>query len=242
MSKQGQIILCEGMTDQILISYYLIQVSGWKYIQKRNDVWLNEKNVEWYEKEGKIVGIWATGGNDFRESIKTILKRVVMDDVVLDIIIVTDHDEENEVQERICRINETVRHWLDESQPQIALPGKWYKLKVKGGFSEIELNFYLLLIPQNENGALEHFALHAIAENDSDAHTAIEQVKDFIKNFRSTKYLIHRRDKQKAELSVSLSVFSPDKVFMTMNEYLGSVDWKKYETYNKQFAVLSEMG
>jgi hypothetical protein len=45
----------------------------------------------------------------------------------------------------------------------------------------------------------------------------------------------------KAELGVSLSVFSPDRIFTTMKELIDSVQWEKFATANAQFERLKEL-
>ena len=45
----------------------------------------------------------------------------------------------------------------------------------------------------------------------------------------------------KAELSVSLSIFSPNKAFCTMNAYLKSVNWEKYKVFNIQFQEIESI-
>ena len=68
----------------------------------------------------------------------------------------------------------------------------------------------------------------------------IDQVKQFIRGLNSQDYLKTRRQRIKAELSVSVSVFSPERMFDTLKELITQVDWSKFETTNKQFKVLTE--
>ena len=65
----NKLILCEGETDAILLSYYLGKTAGWKYtsktpdganIQKRKD----NESVNWYKKDKDYLLICGVGGKD----------------------------------------------------------------------------------------------------------------------------------------------------------------------------------
>ena len=60
----------------------------------------------------------------------------------------------------------------------------------------------------------------------------------FIKGFQSEEFLKKRRERVKAELSVSISVFLPDRMFDTMTELIKSIDWADFRTTDTQFGVL----
>ncbi|MBQ2986562.1 MAG: hypothetical protein IJE23_03670 [Tyzzerella sp.] len=65
----NKLILCEGETDAILLSYYLGKIAGWKYcekapknidIKKHND----NESVNWYKKGKDYLLICGVGGKD----------------------------------------------------------------------------------------------------------------------------------------------------------------------------------
>lgn len=63
----NKLILCEGETDAILLSYYLEKVAGWKYSKKRPiDIVKKQENesVNWYKKDKDYLLICAVGGKD----------------------------------------------------------------------------------------------------------------------------------------------------------------------------------
>ena len=65
----NKIILCEGATDAILLSYYLEKVAGWKFCKKPpKDIAIKEdtfeQSVNWYEKESDRLLICGAGGKD----------------------------------------------------------------------------------------------------------------------------------------------------------------------------------
>ena len=65
----NSLILCEGATDAILLSYYLKKVSGWTYTAKAPDG-LNirstrgNESVNWYKRGNDYLLICGVGGKD----------------------------------------------------------------------------------------------------------------------------------------------------------------------------------
>ena len=65
----NKIILCEGQTDAILLSYYLGKVSGWEFCRKppkniaiKEDTF--DQSINWYEKGDDYLLICGVGGKD----------------------------------------------------------------------------------------------------------------------------------------------------------------------------------
>ena len=96
----NKLILCEGETDAILLSYYLGRVSGWTYSPKGPQgvsIHKTEQNetVNWYKKNSDYLLICAVGGKDnfkyfFEKKIKLPL---LTSDAFEKISIVTDRDQ-----------------------------------------------------------------------------------------------------------------------------------------------------
>ena len=65
----NKIILCEGETDAILLSYFLEKTAEWKYCKRPpSDIAIKataiEQSVNWYEKEDDRLLICSVGGKD----------------------------------------------------------------------------------------------------------------------------------------------------------------------------------
>lgn len=100
------LILCEGKTDAILISYLLCKQWGWSYISSKNKKFKNyqidvsEKNnesAEWYIKDNNEVLICGVGGNTnfsnfFEDKIRSIQVNYKEEDIFKKIICVVDKD------------------------------------------------------------------------------------------------------------------------------------------------------
>lgn len=63
----NKLILCEGATDAILLSYYLGKMAGWRFCRKPpKNLMIKENGIEesvnWYEKGDDRLLICGTGG------------------------------------------------------------------------------------------------------------------------------------------------------------------------------------
>ena len=210
------IILCEGETDAILISYYLSNSMNFKYVKnipkelpRLNNI---NKHLSWYRDNNmQYLTICSIGGCDFESSVNEIMKynkNANDDSIFFRIALVMDHDDES-TENTIDLIGKSL------NMGNSLLAGEWQSFNYQGGFENI-LNGEIVCIlqPDKEYGALETFVLQMLCQNDDDNKKVVSQVKDFINHFSSQKYLKHRRDKTKAELSVSLSIMYPDKNFI----------------------------
>lgn len=245
MKKVKGLILCEGETDQVLISSYLEQVEGWRFFRYKNSPF-PEDRVAWYKKpdpDGAILGVWQVGGHDFAEPIRKIFRREKLEAGVERVAVVTDHDDEDA---ETGRLDEVFRTICEEAEMCFENggfeAGRWYSFPVKNGFGDDSIDAAYLLVPKAEIGALETFMLDALSEQDESKREVVDRAREFVDNFKSDVYLQRRREKTKAKLGVSLAVFSPDKVFTTMEELIDSVNWGDFELSHKQFALLREIG
>ena len=65
----NKLILCEGKTDAILLSYYLRKVAGWKFVKKGpSGLTIQQSNdnesICWYKKDDDYLLICGVGGKD----------------------------------------------------------------------------------------------------------------------------------------------------------------------------------
>ena len=103
----NKLILCEGKTDAILLSYYLEKVAGWKYTTKSPSGLKFKKSnenesVDWYRKDQDCLLICGVGGNSNfgKFFINRIKAPQVMTDAFEKIVIITDRDDRAE--DEIC--------------------------------------------------------------------------------------------------------------------------------------------
>lgn len=234
------VILCEGETDAILISYYVNKMMGFEYEKNGKNRYpkINDK-TNWYKNQlGHLLAICPVGGSDFQSDVKKIIKYNEManeGESFHRIILVMDNDDET--------INNNIKsigvHLKCERELKA---GVWESFPYTNSFSgEMLGKIACILQPNDEYGALETFVLHALCKDDNDATEVVRQVKIFVSDFKSKKFLQHRRDKIKAQLSVSLSVMYPSRTFTTINEFLKSIEWSDYQIFQQQFKIFNEL-
>lgn len=243
------IILCEGASDQILLSSYLMKEKEWKYEKPRYDFPFPNEEILWYENgQGGHFCIWSIGGNVFEPAVRKIMNLETHEHTVESLCIVTDHDDdeaENKRPEGILNAANEILQIKGYNVNELInkFNHQWTKIEYLDSFFQ-DQHMYIcyLLVPLDSQGALETYMLNALSENSNSKKEAIKQVKSFIKDFRSEEYLKKRRDRVKAELSISISVFLPDRMFDTMTEIIRSVDWSEFCTTDTQFGVLLHIG
>ena len=202
-------------------------------------------NINWYKlNDNNILGIWSVEGNDFTAALKEIAKREKLEHSIERLAIVTDHDDSSAENERFQKSFTTLTTHLCANNSATRNNNDWQRIDFDNSFGEASILFCYILVPSDELGALETFMLKSLSEKDSLKKKIIESSKNFIANLsndedlKQSKILQERREKIKAELGVFISIFSPDRVFTTMNELIESVQWEDFDTSYKQFQKL----
>ena len=243
-------ILCEGASDQILLSAYLEKEKGWEYIKSNlsRSFPFVDRNLAWYKNhQEEYLGIWQVGGNSFEAVIQKIMGLEAIEHAVDSLAIVTDHDDEEAEKERPKKIINVIDENLhiinfDENELISKSNNKWARIEYKDSFQQSQhMDFCYLLVPIESQGALETYMLNALSEKSVTKKEAIQQVKMFIREFKSDEFLRRRREKVKAELSVSISVFIPDRMFDSITEIIKSVDWSDFRSTDTQFGILLDI-
>lgn len=234
------LILCEGNTDQILIGSYIEQTTNWIYVQNLSNNPFAEESINWYQNNTQIVGIWENGGNDFENSLKKICQREIQEHEIENLLIITDHDDSKAETEAFDKIKGYLRDGLKCSDSDNIKLNEWSEINFEDPFKKVSMNVGYMLVPLVEQGALETFMLNSLSESYDKSSEVVKQVDSFINNFKSEKYLTKRREKIKARLGVSLSIFNPDKSLKIMKEIISSVDWGKLDSCKKQFEMIRE--
>lgn len=240
----NKLILCEGETDAILLSYYLGRVSGWTYSPKGPQgvsIHKTEQNetVNWYKKGNDFLLICAVGGKDnfkyFYE--KKIKPPLLTSDAFEKISIVTDRD-----QREIESIEASVASILNVNYTTVK-NNQWFDCSYTNKFS-IKKTFraLLLAIPNEQQGALETAMLCAISENPYDKRI-VEEAGQFADQMKTTasQYISTDRLRLKAHLGLTWAVQYPEKVFSRIDEQIRNVRWESSETLRACFATLLEI-
>lgn len=244
------IILCEGNTDQILLSKYFGSKYSFVYESERHDRFMHR--CRYRNKNGELLSIAHVGGkNQFVKALEYVLKINKLNDsnTVIDYIaVVMDHDSDDEVMS-MQRGLEQVLH-LHCTKKQDSLPD-WSEWKQCAEFGETKtLQFIFISIPMQGNGALETFLLNAL-QDDEDNRYLVEQSNSFVSHLIHKKQsgtvsfpyevLQSRRLQIKAPLAVYFGVVNPERIFAKFEDVLGSIAWARYESINSGFRAFQSV-
>ena len=162
------LILCEGKTDAILLSYYLQATNQWVFTKKQpkdltiqvDDI--NGESLNWYQRGEDSLLICGVGGKDkfhkfFREKIQD---PQVKSDAFSKIAVIMDRDQDSE--------SDLLRKVDRDFYPLIQKPllNKWCPCSYRNGYGEEKsFSFLLIVIPTDKEGAMEALILDAICED-----------------------------------------------------------------------------
>lgn len=240
------IILCEGGTDLTLIQYFMEKVNGWKYHSNRPKLFDLEQQKR-LKKEDKILEIGATGGcSEIPKYFSKILdyQRIGsnFEERYENIVIITDNDEINTFNNMKATLENLFNKYSITIKNNIA-NDSWINCTCENGAQDI-INFrvLLLIIPFEEEGALETFLLKAIASKDEYDNEIIEKGNIFVETVDpQKKYLVRRRYVTKAKLDVYFSIRTPVDQFTERQNILKNINWEEYEYIQDSFKKLREL-
>ncbi len=244
------IILCEGKTDAILLSYYLEKVAGWRFskgltknvdLPQRN---LDNEEVNVYEKSGNELVIWAVGGQsnfDFAVSrIISLNKSFSLNQIYTKLVIIKDRDQDDDLVNILGEMKNIF--FSNGIGISINSNNEWCSTLYENDFNEhINMHFLPMIIPFDKQGALETFVLDAISEMGQEEREIVIQSKKFISDFNLSNYLFNPRLKIKGEFAVALGTMFPQKTFTPIDNMLKNINWEKYSTIQQGFKRLQEI-
>ena len=179
-----RIILCEGKTDAILLSYYLGRIKGWEYDNKPKHFKLkfretDNRFVGHYKNADQRLSICAVGGKDnfinfYKENIEGYIKDSESVDLEYKIAVVVDRDDRETAE-----IEQYFSHHLRPCIGSV-INRAWTSTSFHNKFGqEAVVHSLCVIIPQEEQGALETLLLAALSEN-SYKKTIINKSKAFV--------------------------------------------------------------
>lgn len=249
-----RIIICEGKTDAILISYFLIGKFGWTYIRRQVltlPVDRDNEVLNWYEhpeKPDQELAIWGSGSI---EQIPIKLAHVTEltenertpEDRFKRIVLFFDRDDRSGDE---CAA--LVKEWT-ENNDQLELIedpelGQWSHAKIELRKSPAEPHELLILpiaVPPASKGNLEIFLMDAIRGESEHDEQLVDKAEEFIYGLPDEPYLSKKRYRPKARLGSILSVISPDWVFSRLDDRLTRITWEEIESVEAVYGNLSEL-
>ena len=240
----NKIILCEGETDAILLSYFLGKVAGWEFSKKPpKNVAITadgiEQSVNWYKRGDDMLLICGVGGKDNMAAFfkKKVYRPIVDAGAFERIAVVLDRDEKA-IESIEAHASSIFRPVVTEMKNNVWVDNEYedaYETRQK-------VEALLVVIPTEHEGALETVMLDSISEDPYNA-AIVDKVAAFVKEMREIagKYISSNRKELKAKLGVTWAVQYPEKVFKLINEQIMSVDWENSEILHKCFEQLERI-
>jgi hypothetical protein len=249
------IILCEGKTDAILISYFLIVKYGWEHNNnKEKSVKLpnipENETLNWYlrsERATQNLAVWGVGGiSEIPTKLEQIVERTRnernSDNRFNTIVLYFDRDRRNE--------NECLRltqDWINNCgvnfQGDVIL-GEWMTCTLtlkKQPVEEHTIRLLAMALPPNSPGNLETYLLHAIQNYSEVDSKIVSKATEFVSSLPDYPYLERPRYRIKASLGSVLSVMSPDWVFSKLDDRLKRIKWEQIISEENVYSRLGEI-
>lgn len=250
-----RIILCEGKTDAILISYFLEKSFGWQYLNQENmkiklPVNAQNETFNWYnhpEKIGKELAIWGVGGiEQIPHKLSEVIHRNItesnIDNRFERIVIFFDRDQRDE-NECITLIENWFRQSNIDLIDEIKI-GDWVDAQVELK-KQLPENYLIkilsIILPPDGTGALEIFLMNCLQRQSEKDKLLVEKANEFIENIPDEPYLMKRRFRPKACLGAILSVMSPDWVFSELNDRLIRINWEEIQSVLETYKKLEDL-
>ena len=242
------LVLCEGKSDAILISYLLERTSGWKYskgdpnfIIKDIDE-IQDGSAYWSGRGGDLMMICGVGGKEnfgafFSDKIFPPIKEYGKERSFDKLVYVVDRDNDSDAD-----IVTKIKNDLNPLEFDMTL-GVWESATYTDSFNKINsIEILGLVVPQEQEGALETALLNALSQNPYNKNI-VDKCKDFVDEIKPEAdiYITKPRLELKAKLSCVFAIISPQKVFSFIDNLIKSVNWEEYTYIKALFKELIEL-
>lgn len=240
----NKLILCEGKTDAILLSYYLESTCGWTHrnVPKSLAIKADEvkgESVYWYRKNDESLLICGVGGkSNFGNFFKgKILPTMVDSSAFSKIAVVIDRDDKEE-KSILDSFHSLFRPIIANVEIDTWVPNR-YENSYK---QDVFVDFLLVVIPADKEGALESLLLDAISEKEYDK-TIVKRSIAYVNEIQplANEYIHKNRLKLKACLGVTWAIQYPEKIFSFIDDQIRSVKWEESQVLAQCFQQLKSI-
>lgn len=246
----NNIILCEGSTDYFLLQYYMREAYQWiddKSIQNGILKMPKQKSRN-LVKNSDILTIMAVGGcSQIGNGLRAVLARNFLSPPPLSniynkIIIVTDRDEVGTEQDCMQELQQILNEYNVTYTSSIS-NNSWLQCSMYNQIGlTLSFSILLLIIPFEENGAMETFLLNAIGDKEPYDKAIIDECNQLVDRIDPEKrYLTSRRYITKAKFDTYFSIRTPVEQYVERHNILKNVRWEQYNTIQTSFQKLGEL-
>ena len=241
------IILCEGSTDGILLQYFMRKVHQWEDVKKQKRLF--GEHALWFRslKKGndKLDIVSCDGSSRLLPCIEYLLelnKTASLNESYNKVIVVTDRDEYTTEEVFITAVGEIFTQNSIHRKDQLE-QDKWIECVYESANGrERSMEILLLVIPFEDNGAMETFLLNAIGSRNAYDAEIIRQGNLFIDSVDpERRYLTKRRYVTKAKFDVYFSVRTSAAQFRQRQDIIKEIEWENYIDTQSEFAKLADL-
>lgn len=246
------VMICEGSTDYALLQYYMRKALSWADVEdntRQNKCIRNKgQRSRLLEKNGNELTIMASGGSSrIPEALRSVIKKAILtppdcSDVYDRIVILTDRDECSTEADMLASLSNEMASMGITSKTQLECK-KWIECSGKAQVNvEFSFKILILIIPFDEEGALETFLLNAVSAKDPYDKDIVDCCNEFVDNADpDRRYLIKRSYITKAKFDAFFSIRSSADQFNERRKVFLSVDWENYSKVNECFALFADL-
>ena len=250
MSKS--VVICEGRRDRALLQYYLLRALSWSDVidrsRQRRAIRHPGQQSRLLEKGKDELTIMSSGGaGNIHKALEGVLKRIKStppdgSDAYDNISVVTDRADDETEPVMLKKLSDTLSK-LGASTESDLSNSQWIECRITTK-TDIELSFrvQVLIIPFDENGAIETFLLEAVSrENAYDAEIVIKSKEFAGAADPEERYLTKRSYRTKAAFDAFFSIRTAPEQFNERQSVFLNVDWENYSTVNEAFKAFEEL-
>lgn len=236
-----ELMLVEGVSNVLLISYYLQNVYGWQH-EKSNTLGIvqmdEHEHIESLSKEGNQLVLCGVGGNGkFKHFVEEHrINSMLVERDIASVMVVTDHDEDS-VSSITRRINASFKDISFGS-------GKWNNNHITDSFGlPKNIRTYLLIVPSDKKGALENVIIDVLKDI-TEENELIGEVIKFIESLKSEVVpdLQQINKANKATVGTFFSIRYPKHALMSFAVFVSKIDWSQSESLRNLFAPFNYLG
>lgn len=241
------IILCEGVTDGVLLQYFMREVHQWEDVGAPKNLFRGRTDwVRRLKKEGTELDIVSCKGSSqllpCMEHLLDINKSYTPSEAYYKLVVVTDRDECETEEDFVKSAKEVLMQNGIEVNASLK-HNEWTSCSYESANGRNRnLEVLLLVIPFEDNGAMETFLLNSVSRKDSYDANIIQKGNDFVEEVDPEKrYLVQRRYVTKAKFDVYFSIRTSAAQFTQRQDILRGVKWEEYIDVQGDFKKLEDL-
>ena len=196
------------------------------------------EHIENLAKENSQLILCGVGGNGKFASFveKHRVNTMLIEKDIASLMIITDRDEDTD-----GKIARKIKKTLDGLTIMV---GQWTSNDITDSFGQSKtINTYLLVIPADENGALERVIINALKDIPEESNL-IKEVTTFIDSLKAeiVPELIQTNKSDKATVGTFFSVKNPQNAMRSFVTFISKIDWSSSESLKQLFLPFHYLG